>query len=87
MANMNNVIQKHNSKIMKIQHHLPPKLASAIEKHCPVDGNCLSECLIYKVFVSKTTNKYYYGTCEHTLKERYNNHECYFRNKSREKTH
>ena len=50
-----------------------------------MDGNCLSECLIYKASVSTTTNKYYYGTCENTFKERYNNHKCSFRNKSREK--
>ena len=35
--------------------------------------------------VSTTTNKYYYGTCENTFKERYSNHICSFRNKSREK--
>ena len=50
-----------------------------------MDGNCLSECLIYKTSVSTTTSKYYYGTCENTFKEHYNNHNCYFRNKSREK--
>ena len=52
---------------------------------CPMDGNCLSECLIYKASVSTTTNKYYYGTCENPFKERYNNHHWSFRNKSREK--
>ena len=52
---------------------------------CPMDGNCLSDSLIYKASVITTTNKYYYGTCENTFKERYNNHKCYFRNKSREK--
>ena len=51
----------------------------------PMDGNCLSERLIYKAPVSTTTNKYYYGTCENTFKERYNNHNCTFRNQSREK--
>ena len=50
-----------------------------------MDGNCLSECLIYKASVNTTTNKYYYGTCENTFKERYNNHKCSFRNKSPEK--
>ena len=53
---------------------------------CPKDGNCLSECLIYKACVSTTTNKYYYGTCEYTFKERYNNDNFSFRNKSREIT-
>ena len=52
---------------------------------CPMDGNCLSECFIYKTSVIATANKYYYGTCENTLKERYNNHKCSFRIKSREK--
>ena len=50
-----------------------------------MDGHCLSECFIYKASASTTTNKYYYRTCENTFKERYNNHHCSFRNKSREK--
>ena len=50
-----------------------------------MDGNCLSERLIYKAPVSTITNKYYYGTCKNTFKERYNNHNCSFRNQSREK--
>ena len=50
-----------------------------------MDGNCLSEYLIYKASVSTTANKYYYGTCENTFKECYNNHNYSFRNKSREK--
>ena len=52
---------------------------------CPMDCNCLSECLIYKASVNTTSNKCYYGTCESTFKERYNNHKCSFRNKSCEK--
>ena len=51
----------------------------------PMDGNCLSECPISKASVSTITNKYYYGTCENTFKERCNNHNCSFRNKSCEK--
>ena len=47
-----------------------------------MDGNGLSECLIYKASVSTTTNEYYYGSCENTFKRRYNNHSCSFRNKS-----
>ena len=50
---------------------------------CPMEGNYLSECLIYKASVSTPTNKHYYGTCENTFKERYSNHKCSFRNKSR----
>ena len=49
-----------------------------------MDGNCLSEYFINKRSVT-TTNEYYYGTCENTFTEHHNNHECSFRNKSREK--
>ena len=43
-----------------------PNMNNVIRKNncktdCRIDGNCLSECLIYKASVSKTTNKYYYG--------------------------
>ena len=86
MPNMNNVIRKHNSKIMKNPAPSTTKTCNCRRKtDCPMDGNCLSECLIYKASVSTTTNKYYYGTCENTFKERYNNHNSSFRNKSREK--
>ena len=50
-----------------------------------MDGNGLSECLIYKASVSTTTNEYQYGSCENTFKKRYNNHNSSFRNKSHEK--
>ena len=39
--------------------------------NCPMDG---------KASVSTTTIKYYYGNCENTFKERFNNHYCSFRN-------
>ena len=86
MPNMNNVIRKHNSKIMKNPAPSTTKTCNYRRKtDCPMDGNYLSECLIYKAPVSTTTYKYYYGTCKSTFKERYNNHKCSFRNKSREK--
>ena len=50
-----------------------------------MDGNCLSECLIYRASVSATINKCHYGTCKNTFKERYNNHKCSFRNKACER--
>ena len=50
-----------------------------------MDGNCLSEGLIYKVSACAATEKYYCGTCENTFKVHYNNHKCSFRNESREK--
>ena len=59
MTSMNNFIRKHNSKIIKGQ--APSNIKSfnrRRKKDCPMDGNCLSECLIYKASVNTTTNKY-----------------------------
>ena len=65
MPNMNNVIRKHNSKIMKNPPSFNTKTCNYRQKtDCPMDGNCLFQCFIYKASVSATTNKYYYGTCE-----------------------
>ena len=86
MPSMNNVTRKHNSKIMKNPAPSTTKTCNCRRKtDCPMDGNCFSECLIYKASVSTTANKYYYGTCENTSKERFNNHNCSSRNKFREK--
>ena len=86
MPNMNNIIRKHSSKIMKSSALSTTETCNCHRKiECSVDGNCLSECLIYKASVSATTNKYYYRTCKNDFKERYSNHKCSFRNKSHEK--
>ena len=75
MPSMNNVIPKHDSKIMKDPAPSTIKTCNGRRKtDYPMDDNYLSECLIYKASVNTTTNKYYYGTCENTFKERYNNH-------------
>ena len=76
---MNNVIRKNPATYTT-------KTCNCRRKtDCPMDGNCLSECLIYKASVITIANRYYCGTCENTFKERYNNHKCSFRNKSPEK--
>ena len=56
------------------------------ESDCPLNKNCLSECLVCNAVVNTSTTKNYYGTCEKSLKETYNNHTSSFRNKSRQKS-
>ena len=64
MSNMNNVIQKHNSKIMKNPAPSTTKTCSCHQKtDFPMDGNCLFEDLIYKASAITTANKFCYGTC------------------------
>ena len=53
---------------------------------CLLNQNCLCECLVYNAVVNRSTTKNYYGTCEKSFKERYNNHTSSFRYESRQKS-
>ena len=65
MPNMKNVIQKHNSKIMED----PNKTCSCRQKsRCPLNQNCLSECLVYNAVVNISTTKSYYGLVKRVSK-------------------
>ena len=77
MPNMNNIIRKQNSSVMK--DPIPPttKTCNCRKKTaCTMKSNCLSESFIYKASIDIPTYRIYYGTCENTFKERYNNHTC-----------
>ena len=42
---------------------------------CPLEGNCLEKCLIYKAVVkTEKSTKSYIGCCETAFKTRYSNH-------------
>ena len=87
MPSMKNIIQKHNSKLMEDPKPTNNKICSCQQKSgCPLNQNCLSECLVYNAVVNTSTTKNYYGTCEKSFKEKYNNHTSSFKNKSRQKT-
>ena len=87
MPSMKNVIQKHHSKVMEDPKPTNNKTCSCRQKSdCPLNQNCLSECLVYNAVVNTSTTKNYYGTCEKSFKDRYNNHTSSFRNKSRQKS-
>ena len=87
MPSMKNVILKHNSKITEDPKPTNNKTCSCRQKSdCPLNRNCLSECLVYDAVVNTSTTKNYYGTCEKSFKERYNNHTSSFKNRSRQKS-
>ena len=54
MPNMNNVIRKDNSKIIKNTALSTFKTSNCL-RDCPVDGNRLSEYLIYTRSINTTT--------------------------------
>ena len=91
MSNMKSVIQNHNANLL-LKHTTPVVACSCScrqKSECSLNKKSLSESLVYKATVSQTPsqiNKYYYGTCEKTFKERYNNHTATFRNKSKQKS-
>ena len=67
MPNINNVIQKHSSKIIKNPASSTIKTCDCRRKtegNCPMGGNCLSESLIYKSSLNTTTYECYNGTCK-----------------------
>ena len=75
MPNMKNVIQKRNWKIMEHPKPTNNKTCSCLQKlNCTLNQNYLSECLVSNAAVNTSTTKNYYGTCEKSFKERYNNH-------------
>ena len=58
MPSMKNVIQKHNSKIMKDPKPTNNKTCSCRQKSdCPLNQNCLSKCLVYNAVVKHIYNK------------------------------
>ena len=86
MSSMENVIQKHNSKIMENPKPTKNKTCTCRQKSdCSLNHNCLSKCLVYNAVVNTSATKNYYGTCEKSFKDRYNNHTSSFKNKSRQK--
>ena len=48
--------------------------------NCPLNGECLTQCLVYKATSTTSSNSFvYYGTSEGEFKSRYNNHKKSFR--------
>ena len=82
MPNVKNLIKQHNSKILnKDRDKIQRPCNCRIKESCPLNGERLHKCVVYKVEVStNTTYKEYHGVSEKVLKSRYNNHTQSFRN-------
>ena len=52
------------------------------KSNCPLNGECLTQCLVYKATSTTSSNSFiYYGTSEGEFKSRYNNHTKSFRHR------
>ena len=76
MRNIGSIISSHNKNI------LHPKQTSfgcncRNKENCPLNGECLTPNIIYRVDITTTNeHKFYYGTSQTTFKLRHNNHSC-----------
>ena len=68
MQNMANIIQNHNTTLLKDPVATTAKKFSCRQKSkCPLAQKCLSECLVYHAQVDKSDinqTKNYHGTCQ-----------------------
>ena len=78
MPNMAAITSSHNTKVLKPN----TRTCSCRNKHqCPLDGNCLAECIVYQATVTAATKptRQYFGLTEGNFKTRYNTHMHSFR--------
>ena len=89
MDSMEKIINNHNSAIIKsnsTSEDLNNKKCNCRKPElCPLSGECLTQCIVYKATVTTGRNeKYYYGVTEGTFKKRWSNHNTSFKNVSYE---
>ena len=88
MPNMGSIIAAHNTKILSPSNPTPVRSCNCREpQRCPLDGKCLSSCIVYKATVTAPNRpiKVYYGLTEGTFKTRYANHSSSIRIESHRK--
>ena len=84
MDSIEKVINDHNSAILRSRtpkDKNTKKCNCKKPEKCPLSGECLTPCIVYKATVtSGRTKKYYYGSVEGPFKERWRNHAKSLRN-------
>ena len=88
MPNMEAVLRSHNNRVQN-KNNSPEAVAGATrmcscrtKSDCPLNGECLKSCIVYKATVSKASGDVsYLGVSETSFKDRYYNHTKAFRNK------
>ncbi|XP_057313453.1 uncharacterized protein LOC130654828 [Hydractinia symbiolongicarpus] len=80
-TNIRNIIKGHNKKVLTSEERQKQQPCNCRDKsQCPLNGDCLATCIIYKAEVKYVDKEeFYYGLCEGEFKERFNNHKKSFR--------
>ena len=82
-TNVGNIIKQHNSKVLSKTNDSNNRKCNCRSKpNFPLNGECLTQCLVYKATRATSKNSFfYYGTSEGEFKTRYNNHTKSFRHR------
>ena len=69
--NVGNIIKSHNKKVINSSNHHEQPCNCRKKEHCPLEGKCRSENIIYKCIVSTSghPDKVYLGTAKEILKK------------------
>lgn len=88
MPNVGNIIKAHNAKVLNPPNELSRECSCRKKNECPMNGKCLTSCVVYKAEVfTKNAKRVYYGSSMGPFKERFNNHKKSFKYKKyREET-
>ncbi len=87
--NINQIISNHNKTIINKTRPTEPTTRNCNCRNntiCPLDGNCLTQGVIYQATVKRNDNdkeETYIGLTDNTFKTRYNLHTCSFRNSNK----
>ena len=75
-TNVRNIIKVHNSKVLsKTNDNINRKCNCRSKPNSPLNGECLTKCLVYKATSTISSNSFvYYGSSEGEFKSWYNNH-------------
>ena len=88
MPNMAQAVSRHNAKVLKDELPPPPPPGCNCRYGtgtCPVQGRCLTDCVVYKATVKETVSgkeETYTGMTGNTFKDRWNGHKSDTRNQS-----
>ena len=82
MPNLKSLINSHNQNILRDQPQSTPETCNCLKKeHCPMNGFCLTKCLLYYATITYDKENYtklYKRISETTFKKRYGNHKKSF---------
>ena len=81
--NVGNIIKQHNSKVLTKKNDNNNRKCNCKSKpNCPLNGECLTQCLVYKDTSATSNNSsIYFGISEGEFQTQHNNHRKSFRHR------